>query len=89
MSNAFATAFVRLSWRWALLLVGSLLLPGAAPAQDYAAKGFEMATPSPRETTPENLAAGKALYGEYCSQCHGDEGDGAARRSSTSSHLSA
>lgn len=76
MSNAFATAYVRRSCRWALLLVGSMLLPGAAPAQDYAAKGFEMATPSPRETTPENLAAGKALYAEYCSQCHGDEGDG-------------
>ena len=61
-------------------LVGSILLlallPVSAQAQDYAAKGFQMAVPTPRETTAENLAAGKALYGEYCSQCHGDEGDG-------------
>ncbi len=38
--------------------------------------GFEIIDPSPRETTPENLAAGKVLYGQHCSQCHGDEGDG-------------
>ena len=55
------------STRSTLLLVGSLalpfLLPGVAQSQDYAAKGFQVATPTPRETTPENLAAGKELYG--------------------------
>ncbi len=58
------------------LLAGLALLPGLASAQDYAAKGFELAATTPRETSPENLAAGKALYGEHCSQCHGDAGDG-------------
>jgi DMSO reductase family type II enzyme heme b subunit len=45
-------------------------------AQDYAAKGFKLTTPTARETSPENLAAGKALYGDHCSQCHGVAGDG-------------
>ena len=53
-----------------------MLRPEVALSQDYVAKGFEMVAPSSRETTPENLAAGRALYGEHCTQCHGDEGDG-------------
>jgi len=59
-----------------LLLIGSLLLPGVALAQDFAAKGFAVTPTTPRESTPEDVAAGKDLYGDYCSQCHGDEGDG-------------
>ena len=82
MPDALSPLHLHRSLRCALLLVASivpiasLLLPGAALSQDYAAKGFKIAPASPRETTPENLAAGKALYGDYCSQCHGDEGDG-------------
>jgi DMSO reductase family type II enzyme heme b subunit len=60
----------------ALLLIGSFLLPGVALAQDFAAKGFKLTAPSPREDSPEDVAAGKALYEKNCSQCHGDEGDG-------------
>ncbi len=66
---------VRRSSRRALLLVASLgwtLLPSAAPSQDYAAKGFSIAPTSPRETTPENVAAGKSLYYRNCMFCHGD-----------------
>ncbi len=59
-----------------LLLFGSLLLPGIALAQDFAAKGFKVAPTTPRESTPENVAAGKELYEDNCSQCHGAEGDG-------------
>jgi DMSO reductase family type II enzyme heme b subunit len=62
--------------RWLLLLVGTMALPGLALAQDFAAKGFKLGPTSPRQASPEDLAAGKALYGELCSQCHGDEGDG-------------
>ena len=62
--------------RWVLLLAGSLLLPGPALAQDFAAKGFKVAPATPRESTPENVAAGKALYEDNCTQCHGAEGDG-------------
>jgi DMSO reductase family type II enzyme heme b subunit len=58
------------------LLAGSLLLPGLAPAQDFAAKGFRLGPTSPRKATAESLAAGKALYAEHCAQCHGEEGDG-------------
>ncbi|MEE8278329.1 MAG: c-type cytochrome, partial [Thermoanaerobaculia bacterium] len=80
MSNASSPARALRPSRWVPLPVGSillaLLLPGAALSQDYAAKGFKLAVPSPRETTPENLAAGETLYSQNCSQCHGDEGDG-------------
>ncbi len=61
---------------WVLLLAGSILLPGLALAQDFAAKGFKLAPTSPRKASPEDLAAGKALYERHCSQCHGEEGDG-------------
>jgi len=64
------------SRRCVLLLAGSVLLPGLAPAQDFAAKGFKLGPTSPREASAEDLAAGKALYGDLCSQCHGEEGDG-------------
>ena len=59
-----------------LLLVGALLLPGLAGAQDYAAKGFKIGPTSPRESSDEERAAGKALYQDRCSQCHGDDGGG-------------
>jgi mono/diheme cytochrome c family protein len=62
--------------RWVVLLAGSLLLPGPALAQDFAAKGFRIAPTTPRESTPEDVAAGKALYEDKCTQCHGAEGDG-------------
>ena len=58
------------------LLAGLMLLPGLASAQDYGAKGFKLEDTTPRESSPEDTAAGKVLYEEYCSQCHGDEGDG-------------
>ena len=57
------------------LLVGSLLVPGVAAAQDFEARGFRLGSTSPRQATAENLAAGKALYNENCSQCHGEKGD--------------
>ena len=59
-----------------LLLIGWLLLPGIAHSQDFAAKGFKVAATTPRESTSENVAAGKELYEDHCSQCHGVEGDG-------------
>ncbi len=62
--------------RCVLLLAGSLLLSGAALAQDFAAKGFKIAPTTPRESTPEDVAAGKALYEDNCTQCHGAQGDG-------------
>ncbi len=57
------------------LLIGSLLVPGVAAAQDFEARGFRLGPTSPRQATAENLAAGKALYNENCSQCHGEKGD--------------
>ncbi len=62
--------------RWILLLAGLLLSPGLAHAQDFAAKGFKLAPTTPRESTPQDVAAGKELYAENCSQCHGAKGDG-------------
>ncbi len=62
--------------RWILLLAGLMGLPGPALAQDFAARGFKLGPTSPRQASAEDLAAGKTLYGELCSQCHGDEGDG-------------
>jgi DMSO reductase family type II enzyme heme b subunit len=59
-----------------LLLIGLPLLPGSAASQDFAAKGFKLVPPSPREAAPEDLEAGKALYEEHCTQCHGEQGDG-------------
>jgi DMSO reductase family type II enzyme heme b subunit len=59
-----------------LRVAGAMLLPAVALAQDFAERGFELAPTSPRQATAESLAAGKALYGEHCSQCHGEEGDG-------------
>ncbi|MGE4606124.1 MAG: c-type cytochrome [Myxococcota bacterium] len=64
------------SRRIASLLIGSLLVAGAALGQDFAAKGFKVVPTTPRESTPENVAAGKELYEDKCSQCHGAEGDG-------------
>jgi DMSO reductase family type II enzyme heme b subunit len=59
-----------------LLFVAWLLLPVASPAQDFEARGFKLGPTSPRKATAEDLAAGKALYEQRCSQCHGVEGDG-------------
>ena len=59
-----------------LVLAAALLVPGLAGAQDYAAKGFKVGPASPREFSEEDLAAGKEIYTDRCSQCHGDEGDG-------------
>jgi len=70
------TCFGRLLRRWVLVLTGAFLLPGSAGAQDFAARGFTLAPTSPREASSEDVAAGKALYQEMCSQCHGDAGDG-------------
>jgi len=41
----------------------------AAPAGSMRAAAPDVGTDSQRE-------AGKQLYGKYCSQCHGDKGDG-------------
>ncbi len=59
--------------RYALALL--VLVPALAAAQDFEARGFRLDPTSPRETTAENLAAGKILYDENCSQCHGEKGD--------------
>ncbi len=59
-----------------LPLIAALLLPGIAGAQDFAARGFVLAPTSPRQASSEDVAAGKALYQENCTQCHGDQGDG-------------
>jgi DMSO reductase family type II enzyme heme b subunit len=53
-----------------------MLLPEVTLGQDYAAKGFKLAVPSPHVAAPEDVEAGKALYQERCSQCHGEAGDG-------------
>jgi DMSO reductase family type II enzyme heme b subunit len=74
MANACSRASLVRRSLW--LLIGSLLLPAGALAQDYAAKGFKLAPASPLEATKEDLEAGKALYLEHCTQCHGDKGDG-------------
>ena len=62
--------------RCVLLLAASLLVPGTAPAQDFAARGFKLGPTSPREASAEDLAAGKTLYEAACTQCHGEAGDG-------------
>ncbi len=61
---------------WLLLLAGALLLPSTTLAQNFAERGFRLGPTSPRQDSPEDVAAGKALYEEICSQCHGDQGDG-------------
>ena len=63
--------------RYAVLpLMALLLMPSIARAQDFAAKGFNVIPTTPRESTPEDVAAGKLLYEANCTQCHGAEGDG-------------
>ncbi len=62
--------------RWGVLLVvGSLVLPGLAAAQNFEERGFSLNPTSPRQATAENLAAGRTLYDKNCSQCHGETGD--------------
>lgn len=34
------------------------------------------ARPSPLSASPENIAAGKQLYEQFCAQCHGMDGKG-------------
>ncbi len=49
--------------RYAVLqLMALLLMPGIAQAQDFAAKGFKVIPTTPRESSPEDVAAGKLLY---------------------------
>ncbi|HIM02327.1 MAG: c-type cytochrome [Myxococcales bacterium] len=74
MANAHADRV--LSRGCLLLLTGWLLLPDMAAGQDFAAKGFNLAPHTAREASKEDLAAGKALYEQHCSQCHGEKGDG-------------
>mgnify|MGYP002859903447 CR=1 FL=1 len=42
--------------------------------EGYEAAGADLS--SPLETTAENVAAGALLYGQMCTQCHGEEGKG-------------
>ncbi len=63
-------------WGSLLLLAALILLPGSARGQDYAAKGFKLAVPSPQDFKEGDVDAGKLLYQENCTQCHGYEGDG-------------
>ena len=42
--------------------------------EGYEAAGAELK--SPLETTAENIEAGALLYGQMCTQCHGEEGKG-------------
>ncbi len=59
-----------------LLCTGLMLVPGFALGQDFAAKGFKLAVPSPHVAAAGDLEAGKALYQDHCTQCHGEDGDG-------------
>jgi mono/diheme cytochrome c family protein len=47
----------------------ALALSGTPGSRSVAAQGPDVGTEAQRE-------AGKQLYGKYCSQCHGDKGDG-------------
>ena len=58
------------------LLVGALLLLSPAGAQGFESRGFKLAPTTPRKAAAEDLAAGKTLYAEYCTHCHGEHGDG-------------
>ena len=73
---AFASSLPAVSCGSLLIFVGLMLLPEVTLGQDYAAKGFKLAVPSPHVAAPEDVEAGKALYQERCSQCHGEAGDG-------------
>ena len=73
---AIASSRSALSCVTLLLFSGLMLRPEFALGQDYAAKGFKLTAPSPHVAAPEDIEAGKTLYQERCSQCHGDEGDG-------------
>lgn len=50
----------------ALITMGALCLASAGPAR----------AAQPDIGSEEQRQAGKELYGRYCSQCHGDQGDG-------------
>ncbi len=63
----------------------ALLLLTAAPL--YAHEGHDhtkawnsppgaAARPNPMSPSPENIAAGKKLYDQFCTQCHGQDGTG-------------
>ncbi len=64
-----------------------LLLSAALSAPLYAHNGHDhtkawnsppgaAARPNPLSASPENIAAGKQLYGQFCAQCHGTDGSG-------------
>src|SRR6218665_1512752 len=50
-------------------IAGVIGLLWVAPMRSVRAQGPDVGTEAQR-------AAGKQLYGKYCSQCHGDKGDG-------------
>ena len=69
---AFACRRSAVSCRSLLLCTGLMLVPGFALGQDFAARGFKLAVPSPHVAAEGDVEAGKALYQESCSQCHGE-----------------
>ena len=55
--------------RWLLLLAGTIALPSLALAQDFAARGFKLGPTSPRQASPEDLAAGKEKRADQQEDC--------------------
>jgi cytochrome c oxidase cbb3-type subunit 3 len=51
-------------------------MEGAAPSADLAARGLGEADLVAMSTDPEVLAAGKAVYAQYCQVCHLAQGQG-------------
>lgn len=53
---------------------GTTPFPYEKTEEDRLKAGEELENPI--ETTPESVKQGKKLYGYYCIQCHGEQGDG-------------
>jgi len=61
---------------FSMLALAASLMAQANAAQSWAAPPSDRDVKNPVPPTPENVAAGKKLYEDNCSMCHGEKGAG-------------
>jgi mono/diheme cytochrome c family protein len=72
--NATNRILIAACFTWMAAFCFSIVLR-ANPTQN-APNTEPQKTTNPVASTPESIAAGRKLYEEHCSECHGDEGKG-------------